>query len=67
MSVSSLPGHSPPENPAPAPLPGELIRTIAPTPTDRTLRLRTSLPVQAYRFAAVTWKMLKIIGRTHQQ
>lgn len=49
-----------------SPLPGELTHTTAPVPTRKTVRQRTALPTQAYRFTAVTWKMLKIIGRTHQ-
>ena len=52
---------------AAAPLPGELTHTTAPMPTRRTVRQRTSLPLQALRFAAVTVKMLRIIGRSHRQ
>jgi hypothetical protein len=37
----------------------------APMPTERTVRLRTNLPVQAYRFAAVSLKMTRMILRSH--
>ncbi len=36
------------------------------TAASMTMYPVVSLPVQAYRFTAVTWKMLEIIGRTHQ-
>lgn len=66
MPDRPLPSQPATKEPPRPPLPGELARTTAPVPTERTVRQRTSLPVQAYRFTAVTWKMLKIIGRTHQ-
>jgi hypothetical protein len=47
------------------PLPGEWTQTIAPKPLPKTIRQRTSLPVQAFRFAMVSLRMLKIIGRSH--
>jgi len=34
-------------------------------PTERTIRQRTSLPIQAYRFAAVSLKMTRMILRSH--
>lgn len=37
----------------------------APMPTERTVRMRTNLPVQAYRFAAVSLKMTRMILRSH--
>lgn len=37
----------------------------APMPTERTVRLRTNLPLQAYRFAAVSLKMTRMILRSH--
>jgi len=37
----------------------------APMPTERTVRLRTNLPVQAFRFAAVSLKMTRMILRSH--
>ncbi len=44
---------------------GEHIHTIAPMPTKKTVRRRTSVPMQAYRFAVVSLRMLKMIRRTH--
>jgi hypothetical protein len=37
----------------------------APMPTARTRRLRTNLPVQAYRFAAVSLRMTRMVLRSH--
>ena len=37
----------------------------APMPTAHTVRMRTNLPVQAYRFAAVSLKMTRMILRSH--
>ena len=37
----------------------------APMPTERTVKLRTNLPIQAYRFAAVSLKMTRMILRSH--
>jgi hypothetical protein len=34
-------------------------------PTRWTLFLRTFLPWQAWRFAVINWKMLKLIFRSH--
>jgi hypothetical protein len=56
------------ENPATEPVsPAEvpLAVTLAPAPTDKTLRQRTSLPVQGFRFAAVSLRMLKMIRKSH--
>lgn len=44
---------------------GELTDTIAPRPTPRTVRLRTSLPYQAWRFVRVNLRMIKMIRRSH--
>jgi len=37
----------------------------APMPTEHTIRMRNNLPVQAYRFAAVSLKMTRMILRSH--
>ncbi|MFN8158897.1 MAG: hypothetical protein U0R68_15880 [Candidatus Nanopelagicales bacterium] len=37
----------------------------APMPTTSTVRKRTNLPIQAYRFAAVSLKMTRMILRSH--
>lgn len=37
----------------------------APLPTDRTLRMRSSLPVQAWRFARINLRMVRMIRRGH--
>lgn len=44
---------------------GELVDSIAPAPTRTTVYLRTFVPYQAYRFARVNLRMLKIIRRSH--
>ena len=44
---------------------GELTDSIAPLPTSRTVRMRTFVPYQAYRFGMVNLKMLKMIRRSH--
>jgi len=54
--------------PADAPVRAGLIEPAqyeAPMPTDRTRRMRTNLPVQAYRFAAVSLKMTRMVLRSH--
>lgn len=66
MSIQRLPSQPTGEETARSPLPGELIRTIARAPTSKTVRRRTSLPIQVYRFTAATWQMPEIVGRTHQ-
>jgi hypothetical protein len=38
----------------------------APLPTRRTVRSRTSLPVQAWRFVAINLRMAKIIRKGHR-
>lgn len=42
-----------------------LAPTLAPAPTERTIRRRTSLPVQGFRFAAVSLRMLNMIRKSH--
>ena len=37
----------------------------APMPTESTVRKRTNLPIQAYRFGAVSVKMMRMILRSH--
>lgn len=49
------------------PLPGELTGSFAPMPTARTLRMRTLLPYQAYRFGRVSLKVFKMVRRSHPQ
>ena len=44
---------------------GELTDSIAPMPTRRTVRMRTFMPYQAYRFGMVNLKMIKMIRRSH--
>ena len=44
---------------------GELTGSIAPMPTRTTIYLRTFVPYQAYRFARVNLKMLKMTRRSH--
>ncbi len=39
--------------------------SLAPLPTARTIRQRTSLPVQAFRFGAVSIKMMRMVLRSH--
>jgi hypothetical protein len=44
---------------------GELTDSIAPMPTRRTVRMRTFVPYQAYRFGMVNLKMIKMVRRSH--
>ena len=37
----------------------------APLPTARTLRMRTSVPVQLVRFAGINLRMMRMIRRGH--
>jgi hypothetical protein len=37
----------------------------APLPTAGTVRRRTNLPIQTYRFGAVSVKMMRMILRSH--
>ncbi len=37
----------------------------APMPTEHTIKMRNNLPVQVYRFAAVSVKMTRMILRSH--
>jgi hypothetical protein len=55
-----------PEEPGvPAGVPDDLSGSTAPMPTARTIRQRSSLPVQAVRFSAVSLKMMRMILRSH--
>lgn len=38
---------------------------LAPRPSARTLRRRTSLPLQSLRFVAINLRMVKMIRRSH--
>jgi hypothetical protein len=49
----------------PAGVPDDLSGSTAPMPTARTIRQRSSLPVQAVRFSAVSLKMMRMILRSH--
>lgn len=52
----------------PRPTPESVIdpsQYTAPMPTRHTIRMRTNLPVQAWRFAAVSVKMTRMILRSH--
>jgi hypothetical protein len=56
------------ENPSTEPVSSSevpLAVTLAPAPTDKTLRQRTSLPLQGFRFAAVSMRMLNMIRKSH--
>lgn len=59
------PTASTPMPPARPGEPGELTDSIAPMPTSHTIRMRTSLPYQVYRFVRVNLRMLKMIRRSH--
>lgn len=37
----------------------------APLPTEKTLRMRQNLPFQAYRFAALNIKIMRIVFKGH--
>ncbi len=50
-----------PVSPDEVPLPASL----APVPSPKTLRQRTSVPLQAYRFAAVSLRMMSMIRKSH--
>jgi hypothetical protein len=45
--------------------PGEQSVDHAPMPTARTLRWRSNLGVQAWRFAMINLRMLRMIRRSH--
>lgn len=51
----------------PATLPGEQSLDHAPLPTARTLRRRSSLAVQAWRFAVINLRMVGMIRRSHHR
>ena len=38
----------------------------APMPTDRTLRMRRSLPVQAVRFVAIAMRLVRMVLKRHR-
>lgn len=44
---------------------GELTDSIAPMPTKHTVRMRTFLPYQIYRFGRVNLRMLGMVRRSH--
>ena len=64
MTTTPSQPEAAPGRPAPAGL-TEPSAYEAPMPTERTVRMRTNLPVQAYRFAAVSIKMTRMILRSH--
>lgn len=47
------------------PFVGELTESLAPLPKKRTVRRRTSLVFQLYRFARVNLRMMKMIRKSH--
>jgi hypothetical protein len=64
--MSATPAQPAAEEPRPAP--AGLVDPSAfeaPMPTTRTVRLRTNLPLQAWRFAAVSLRMTRMILRSH--
>ena len=65
--MTSTPSPTPPPRSPDLPthLAGELTGSIAPMPTPRTIRARTLLPYQVYRFGTINVKMLKMIRRSH--
>jgi len=65
-TMTSTPSHSEADVPR-GPLAGLTDPSAyeAPMPTERTVKLRTNLPIQAYRFAAVSLKMTRMILRSH--
>ena len=67
MTDKTLPPPPPLPVPSAEPTPavGELTDSIAPMPTRRTVRMRTFLPYQAYRFGMVNLKMIKMVRRSH--
>lgn len=42
------------------------MNTIGMQPTKTTLFFRTFVPWQFWRFLSINWRMLRIIGRSHQ-
>ncbi len=46
---------------------GEVADSLAPMPTRRTIRIRTFLPYQAYRFGVINLKMLKVTRRSQSR
>jgi hypothetical protein len=53
-----------PSEPGPSPV-TEPASYQAPMPTAATVRKRTNVPLQAYRFGAVSIKMMRMILRSH--
>jgi hypothetical protein len=66
-ATQPAPGASHDERGTPAgrAVPDDLASSTAPMPTKRTVRMRTSLPVQAVRFAVVNLKMLRMVLKSH--
>ena len=64
-TTSSATASAPQEPAVPAGIPDDLSGSTAPMPTARTIRQRSSLPVQAVRFSAVSLKMMRMILRSH--
>lgn len=62
-TMTSTPAESQPA-PAPAGLTDPAAYT-APMPTERTVHQRTNVPLQAWRFGAVSIRMLRMILRSH--
>lgn len=56
-----------PPNAPETPLVGSLTESIAPVPTPQTLRRRTRLGYQAYRFLRITLRMGRMVLRSHQR
>lgn len=49
------------------PVPPRPSAGLAPVPTRRTIRRRTSLPFQLARFVAINVRMARMVRRSHQQ
>ena len=46
-------------------VPDDLSTSTAPMPTRHTLRMRSSLPVQAARFGVISIKMMRMVLKSH--
>ncbi|MFN8169639.1 MAG: hypothetical protein U0S36_12745 [Candidatus Nanopelagicales bacterium] len=64
-TTGTAPSGVPESTAVPRGVPDDLSGSQAPMPTARTIRQRSSLPVQAVRFSAVSLKMLRMILRSH--
>jgi hypothetical protein len=65
-TMTTTPSQPAPDAPrAPSPALIEPSSYTAPMPTEHTIRMRKNLPVQAWRFAAVSLKMTRMIIRSH--